>query len=385
LDLTAQFAAIEDEIRDAMDRVLASQYFIMGPEVEAFEREVAQYIGSTHGIGVASGSDALLLCFMALEIGEGDAVVTTPYSFFATAGSISRLGAFPLFVDIEPETGNIDPQRLRELFQTISEEKNSHRTKEGRTIKAIVPVHLFGQMAEMEPIAFLADGLKIPIIEDAAQAIGSTYREAGAGSLGIFGCFSFFPSKNLGGFGDGGMVTTGDEDLAERIRILRNHGSKPKYYHHMVGVNSRLDALQAAVLRVKLKYLDRWSKKRRENADRYRVLFRDTKISAPDGPIILPTEAAHRYHIYNQFVIRTPRRDDLRTFLAEQGIGTEVYYPIPLHLQKCYAYLGYREGDFPVSEEMARTSLALPIYPELTGEMMGYVVEKIAQFFGGGA
>jgi dTDP-4-amino-4,6-dideoxygalactose transaminase len=369
LDLKAQYATIRDEIKPAIDEVLESQLFILGEKVIKLEEAVAKYSGSKFAVGVASGSDALLLALMALNVGYGDQVITTPYTFFATAGSISRLGALPVFVDIDPETYNISPQKIGECLNTIpSKEK----------IKAIMPVHLYGQCADMDPILAIAREHGLPIIEDAAQAIGARYKERKAGSMGEFGCFSFFPSKNLGGFGDGGMVTTDNETLAEKVGILRVHGSKPKYYHKVIGVNSRLDALQAVALLVKIKYLDQWTAKRRKNADYYRERFQKNGLNEFVG---LPKVAEGNFHIYNQFVIRVNKRDELQKFLTQAGIGTEIYYPIPLHLQECFHYLGYKEGAFPESEKAARETLALPIYPELTITQQDYIVEKIKEFY----
>jgi dTDP-4-amino-4,6-dideoxygalactose transaminase len=388
LDLKAQYATIKDEIKEAVDKVLESQYFILGPEVEALEGEVADYVGADFAVGVASGSDAILVALMALGIGgmsggeATDAVVTTPYSFFATAGSITRVGAVPIFTDIDPVTFNIDPEGLESYLAGLKKSGGSLKTKEGLTVKAIMPVHLYGQTAEMDPILELASKYGLVVVEDAAQAIGSKYNGRGAGSMGDFGCFSFFPSKNLGGYGDGGMLTTNDKDLAERAKILRNHGSRPKYYHKIVGLNSRLDALQGAVLRVKLKHLDGWSEGRKKNADTYRELITSSGLAAGEKPAVaLPVEVDGRRHIYNQFVITVDDRDGLRECFSDSGIGTEIYYPLPLHIQECYSDLGYSKGDFPVSEEAALTSLALPIYPELTREMIEYVVNTIAGFY----
>ncbi|HOG45003.1 MAG TPA: DegT/DnrJ/EryC1/StrS family aminotransferase [Anaerolineae bacterium] len=372
LDLKAQYAAIRDEVREAVDRVLESQRFILGSEVEALEREVAAYSECEHGIGVSSGTDALLIALMALDIKPGDEVITTSYSFFATAGCVTRLGARPVFVDVEPETFNIDPCGLEAAL--------TDRTR------AIIPVHLFGQMAEMGPIMDFARQHGLFVIEDAAQAIGAEYQGQRAGSIGHIACFSFFPSKNLGGIGDGGMVTTHDPELAERMRLLRGHGAKPKYYHKMVGGNFRLDAIQAAVLRVKLKYLDRWTAGRQVNAEAYQRLFREVGL-AGDGdspyPVVLPRDAGYGRHIYNQFVVRVAQRDGLMAYLKERHIGSEVYYPLPLHLQPCFAELGYREGDLANSERAASEVLALPIYPELTGDMLACVVGAVARFYDG--
>lgn len=362
LDLNAQYASIEQEIDAALRRVVRSQRFILGPEVQALEQEIASYVGVASAIGVSSGTDALLVALMALGVGPGDEVITTPFSFFATAGVISRLGATPVFVDIDPATFNIDPRNVAERL--------TERTR------AIIPVHLFGRMADVDGLRTVTKSRSVPIVEDAAQAIGS-FDEQGrrAGAVGEFGCFSFFPSKNLGAFGDGGMVTTNDADAAERVRVLRVHGSKPKYYHAFVGGNFRLDALQAAVLRVKLSHLDQWTTARRENAARYRELFREAGL---DQSIEVPTDVPG--HCYNQFVIRVPERDALRKHLQTHGIGTEVYYPFPLHLQECFVDLGYRSGDLPHSERAAQEVLALPIYPELNEAQQAHVVEKIAAF-----
>lgn len=361
LDLKAQFATIESEVRAAMDRVLASQHFILGPEVEALEREVAAYSQCQYGIGVSSGTDALLVSLMAIDLQPGDEVITTPYTFFATAGSIARLGAKPVFVDIDPATYNIDPAGIEAVI--------TPRTK------AILPVHLFGQMADMDPILAIAERHGLYVIEDAAQAIGAEYKGRRAGSVGHLGCFSFFPSKNLGGFGDGGMVVTNDPGLADKVRLLRGHGARPKYYHKVVGGNFRLDALQAAVLRVKLKYLDEWTAARQRNAERYRRLFAEAGVD-----IGLPHDAGYGRHIYNQFVIRSKRRDALMAHLKAQQIGTEIYYPVPLHLQECFAELGYRKGDFPASEQAAEETLAIPVYPELELTQIEAVVASIQNF-----
>jgi dTDP-4-amino-4,6-dideoxygalactose transaminase len=367
LDLSGQYAAIREEVREALDRVIESQKFILGPEVEALEEEVADYSGCRYGIGVSSGTDALLVALMALGIKAGDEVLTPSYSFFATAGCVERLGAKPVFVDIDPDTYNISPEKFEAAITT--------RTR------AVIPVHLYGQMAEMDQLMEIASRHRIHVIEDAAQAIGAEYKGRRAGSLGDLGCLSFFPSKNLGGFGDGGMVTTNNAELAERVRLLRNHGDSPKYYHKMVGGNFRLDAIQAAVLRVKLRHLDEWIDARQRNAANYKKLFTEAGLSASNGRegIRLPVEAPERRHTYNYFVIATKGRDALREFLTERRIGTEIYYPVPLHRQECFAGLGYGEGDFPVSEMMARETLALPIYPELTLPQQERVVQTIKE------
>jgi dTDP-4-amino-4,6-dideoxygalactose transaminase len=363
LDLKAQYRPIRDEVRAAIDRVCDAQQFILGPEVEALEAEVAAFCGARFAIGVSSGTDALLAALMAAGVGPGDEVVTTAYSFFATAGTIARLGARAVFVDIEPDTFNMGAAGVTARITS--------RTR------AIMPVHLFGRCCDMEPVLAAAAARGIAVIEDAAQAIGAfDAAHRSAGTMGLVGCLSFFPSKNLGGFGDGGMLLAGDETVAERLRVLRVHGSKPKYFHHVVGGNFRLDALQAAVLRVKLKHLAGWTKARRENADRYRRGFRDAGL---ETRVVLPTDTAG--HIYNQFVIRCADRDRLQRFLRDRGVGTEIYYPVPLHLQECFKDLGYGPGDFPVAEAAAKDSLALPIYPELTEDQQRYVVDAIAAFY----
>ncbi len=362
LDLRLQFGTIANEIRSAIDEVLESQRFILGPVVSAFEREVAAYCGARHAVGVSSGTDALLISLMALGIGRGDEVVTSPYTFFSTAGSISRVGARPVFVDIDPRTFNINPEGIERVI--------SEKTK------AILPVHLFGQCAEMDPILELADKHNLRVIEDAAQAVGARYKGRHAGTMGDLGCFSFFPSKNLGGFGDGGMVMTNNPPLAEKVTLLRTHGSKPKYFHSVIGGNFRLDAIQAAVLRVKLPHLDRWTEMRRRNAALYDQLL-------PPLPVVTPFVEKHNFSTYNQYVIRVQRRDELMSFLKERGIGCEIYYPLPLHLQACYEHLGYRKGDFPESEKAAGESLAIPVFPELTEQQLRYVVQQIAAFHEG--
>ncbi len=366
LDLKAQYQSIREEIRAAIDRVADSQQFILGPEVEGLEKEVADYSQCEFGIGVSSGTDALLVALMAIDIRPEDEVITTPYSFFATAGAVWRVGARPVFVDIDPETYNIDPAKIEAAITDRS--------------RAIIPVHLYGQMADMDAIMEVARRHGLVVIEDAAQAIGSEYRSRRAGSIGDMSCFSFFPSKNLGGFGDGGMVTTNDPELARRVRLLRNHGYSPKYYNKVVGGNFRIDAIQAAVLRVKLRYLDQWTEARQKNASTYRRLFAEAGLTDDFGKVTLPHESEARRHIYNQFVIRSSRRDELMAHLKERQIGTEIYYPVPLHLQECFSALGHRDGDMPASERAARETLALPIYPELTGEMLESVVSAIAEF-----
>jgi dTDP-4-amino-4,6-dideoxygalactose transaminase len=358
LDLRRQFDPIRDEVMREVERVIASQRFILGEDVERFERNFAAYCGAAHAIGCASGTDALELAFLALDIGPGDEVLTVPYSFFATAGAILAIGAKPVFVDVEPDTFNLDATKLE---RTLAAHPN---------VKAILPVHLYGACADMD--AIMAAAGPIPVIEDAAQSHGAEYKGRRAGSIGKIGCFSFFPTKNLGAFGDGGALTTNDEAIAKKLSSLRVHGSIAKYIHQWPGKNSRLDALQAAVLNVKLRYLDAWSEGRRRNADLYRKYLAN---------VILPSPAAYQTrHIYNQFVIRVPKRDQLKAFLAEQGVGTEIYYPCPLHLQPALKNLGYKEGDFPVSEQLSKETLALPIFAEATEEEIRAVADLIVAF-----
>jgi dTDP-4-amino-4,6-dideoxygalactose transaminase len=372
LNLKAQYEAIKDEIDQAVAEVFVSQQFINGPQVVELEKAVAEYSGCAHGVGVSSGSDALLIALMAEDIGPGDEVITTPYTFFATAGAIARVGAKPVFVDIDPDTFNIDPGLIE---QAVTE-----RTR------AIIPVHLFGQMADMDPIMELVHSLNQKpkaknqkpaiVIEDAAQAIGSEYKGRRAGSIGDYGTFSFFPSKNLGGAGDGGLVVCQDAERAERLKILRNHGSMPKYFHKFIGGNFRLDTIQAAVVLAKLGHLDSWTDARQKNAETYRRLFRELGLA--DNGVALPVGREGR-HIYNQFVIRSHDRDGLKAHLQANGVGTEVYYPLPLHLQECFAYLGHQRGDFPHAEKAAADSLALPIDPVLSEVAIEYVVSTINQ------
>lgn len=375
LDLRAQFSTIKEEVLAATMEVYESQRFIMGPKVEELEHAIAAYTGVTYAVGVSSGTDALLISLMSAYVGPGDLVITSPYTFFSTAGSIARLGASPVFVDIDEQTYNMDPERLDEKISSMSKEERSR-------IKAIIPVHLFGQCADMDRIGATAESLDAVIIEDAAQAIGAEYQASDgslrrAGSMGAYGCFSFFPSKNLGSFGDAGMVTTGNKEAYERLRVLRVHGSEPKYYHKVIGGNFRLDALQAAILLVKLNHLDQWTEKRRENARTYRALFADKGLEQ----VAVPYEH-HGRHIYNQFVIKVGReRAALRAYLSEQGIGTEVYYPVPLHAQECFSYLGYCPEECPAALDAAARTLALPIYPELEYEQLEYIVETIRSFY----
>jgi dTDP-4-amino-4,6-dideoxygalactose transaminase len=379
LDLKAQYTSLREEIREAIDRVADAQYFILGPEVEALEKEIAAYSQCEFGIGMSSGSDALLVALMAIDLKPGDEVITSTYTFFATAGAISRLNAKPVFVDIDPLTYNIDPKQVEAAI--------NDRTR------AIIPIHLYGQVADMDPIMEIARRHELYVIEDAAQAIGAESNGRRAGSIGDMGCFSFFPSKNLGGFGDGGMITTNNAELAKQVKLLRNHGYSPKYYNKVVGGNFRLDAIQAAILRVKLKYLDQWTEGRQRNAATYRRLFAEAELAINPSAIttnsplsgmsgvVLPEEVPGGRHIYNQFVIRSGRRDELMKHLKDRKIGTEIYYPVPMHQQECFADLDYHAGDFPLSESAAAETLALPIYPELTEEMMAAVVDAIADFY----
>jgi dTDP-4-amino-4,6-dideoxygalactose transaminase len=368
LDLKSQYQTIRDEIDSAVQRVIESQMFIQGPEVERFENEVAEHCGAARAVGCASGTDALLLPLLALGVRRGDEVITTPYSFFATAGSIWRTGARPVFVDVEPDTYNIDPAQIEAAI--------TPRTR------AIIPVHLYGQAADMDPINEIARHHGLFVLEDAAQAIGAAYHGRRAGTLGQAAAFSFYPSKNLGGFGDGGMMTTDDPDLGQTLARLRVHGMEPKYHHREVGFNSRLDAIQAAVLRVKLRHLESWTRQRREAAARYLTLFQAHGLI---DLVTLPIERQECYHVFNQYVVRVPApvRDPLREYLTARQIGTEVYYPIPLHLQPCFATLGHQPGDFPNAESAAQETLALPMYPELTDEQQRYVIGSIRQFLDG--
>jgi dTDP-4-amino-4,6-dideoxygalactose transaminase len=361
LDLKAQYSTIRAEVEAAITEVMESQHFILGPKVEQCEKAIAAYSGCAHAIGVSSGSDALLACLMAEGIGPGDEVITTPYTFFATAGAIARLGATPVFVDIDPATYNLDPSQIPSRVT-------------GKT-RAIIPVHLYGQMADMDVVMRVAGERGLVVIEDAAQAIGAEYKGRRAGSIGHYGCFSFFPSKNLGAAGDGGMVVTNDAQRAEKLRCLRGHGSKPKYHHKIIGGNFRLDAIQAAVVSAKLPHLDDWTSARQSNAKKYDALFRQSGL-----PLGRPVVATDR-HIFNQYVIRVPGRNDLQAALQKKGVGTEVYYPVPMHLQECFAYLGHGLGSFPESERAANETLALPIHPELTEQQAQYVVECIREFF----
>ena len=365
MDLQAQHARIREEVLAAVIRVIDSQKFILGEEVEKLEQEIAAYSGTRFAVGCGSGTDALYLALLGLGIQSGDEVLTTPYSFFATAGEIHRAGAVPVFVDVEPSTFNMDMGRVADVLAAHPK------------IRAVIPVHLFGGCSDMDPLCALARERGIAVIEDAAQSIGSEYRGRRAGSIGAVGCFSFYPSKNLGGYGEGGMLTTNDPALAERLAALRVHGSRRRaYYHEWVGINSRLDALQAAVLRVKFRHLDGWTRGRQENAALYRKLL-------AGAPVVTPQEMSYQTrHIYNQFAILSPQRDRLQSYLKENGVGTQVYYPLPLHLQECFAHLGYRPGDFPVSERLANKSLALPIHAELGAEEIEYICAGVRAFHG---
>lgn len=372
LDLKAQLDTIRPEIFKAVGDVLDSTQYIMGAAVAELEKQIAGYSEVQHAIGISSGTDALLIALMALDVKPGDLVITTPYSFFATAGVVARLGAWPVFVDIDPATFNLDPQKLKRWF--------TKNPSSAAKVKAIIPVHLYGQCADLDPILEISARYNVPVIEDAAQAIGARYPSKSglkkAGTLGSMGCYSFFPSKNLGGIGDGGMIVTNDSALAEKLITLRNHGSHPKYYHSLIGGNFRLDTIQAAALLIKLPHLENWHQARQRNAQYYDKALAGSAVQTPQ------VVYQRAYHIYNQYVIIAPeKRDELRRYLAESEIGTEVYYPVPFHLQECFKYLGYRRGDFPHSEYAAEHSLALPIYPELTEEMQAYVAEKVVKFY----
>jgi len=385
LDLKAQYKSIQKEIEKKVMEVISSQVFILGPEVEGLEREISVYTETKHAVGVSSGSDALLASLMALEVAEGDVVITTPFTFFATAGAISRLKARPVFCDIERKSFNLCPDKLASLLEDYFSKQELAR------VKAVIPIHLYGQCADMDPILSLGKEHGFLVIEDAAQAIGAEYpSKTGfkkACSMGKIGILSFFPSKNLGGFGDGGMILSDDANLAQKIMMMRMHGSKDKYYYEIIGGNFRLDAVQAAILRVKLKYLDIWQDKKREKALHYDKLFNESGLI--EKGFIQPPEPVYKssgvqnYHTYHQYVVRARERDKLKAFLKEKGIATAIYYPLPLHLQKCFSYLGYRKGDFPESEKAAEEVLALPIYPELSSGQQNFIVASIAQFYKG--
>lgn len=381
LDLKRQYYALQDEIIPALQSICASQQFILGQYVTDFEIAAARYCRTAHAIGVSSGTDALLLALMTLEIGPGDEVVTTPYTFFATAGVIARVGARPVFCDIDPDSFNIQPGAVRAFLEQGCERRSGQLINRatGGHVRALMPVHLFGQCADMSALLALAREHDLAVIEDAAQAIGADDAEGRrAGSLGQIGCLSFFPTKNLGAFGDAGMCVTQDAALAERMRVLRVHGGKPKYYHSFIGGNFRIDELQAAVLGIKLPHLDGWSAGRQRNAQYYTQAFERAGLA---DRIRLPRALPGGRHIWNQYCLLVPRRDDLRRFLAERGVGTEIYYPVPLHRQPCFSYLGYAEGSFPVSERVAASALALPIFPELRQAELQYVVDQIAAFY----
>jgi dTDP-4-amino-4,6-dideoxygalactose transaminase len=383
LDLKAQFTQIRAEVMPIIEQVCASQQFILGEHVRELEAEIARYSGASHGVGVSSGTDALLLALMALNVGRGDEVITSPFTFFATAGTVARLEARPVFCDIDPVTFNISPAAVQAFIErdcVLRDGALVNRLTGGR-VKVLMPVHLYGQSADMEPLLALARRYSLQVIEDAAQAIGTEYRGKRVGSLGDIGCFSFFPSKNLGAFGDAGLCTCNDAELAEHMRVLRVHGGKPKYYHSLIGGNFRIDELQAAVLRVKLRYLDGWSEGRRRNAGYYDAAFAALGLGAR---LVTPVAVPGGRHIFNQYVVRVARRDELKQHLSARGIGTEIYYPVPLHLQKCFDYLGYRHGDFPESERAATETLALPIYPELTEAQLAHVVGAVGEFYANG-
>ena len=365
LDLKAQFQSIRQEVLSAVEEVCDEQGFVLGPRVETLEQALAKFIGTSQAVGVASGSDALLLSLMSLGVGPGDEVITVPFTFFSTASVISRIHAKPVFVDIKPDTFNMDPGQLGSAITS--------RTK------AVIPVHLFGQCAEMEEICGIAAEQGVRVVEDCCQAIGAARKGVRVGGFGYTGCFSFFPSKNLGGFGDGGLITTDKNGVAVQLRALRVHGSSSDYHHHMIGMNSRLDALQAAILMVKLQHVNQWNEQRRTNAGHYERIFREAGLL---DCITLPPVDPANDHVYNQFTIRVPKRDQLSTYLSEHGVGNKIYYPVPLHLQECYQDLGYRKGQFPVSEKAALEVISLPIYPELTSEQMAYVVGTIRTFYG---
>jgi dTDP-4-amino-4,6-dideoxygalactose transaminase len=377
LDLQRQYEQVRAEVLAAVDRVCASQHYILGPEVEAFEREVADFCGALDAVGCASGTDALWLALVAAGVQPGDHVLTTPFSFFASASAIVRAGARPVFADVDPRTFNLDPVQVESFL------RGSQRDK----LRALLPVHLYGQCADMDAFQRLAEQFHLSLIEDAAQAIGARWRRQSAGSMGVSAAFSFYPTKNLSAYGDAGLVTTNSPEMAAHMRQLRNHGSPRRYVHEELGWNSRLDAIQAAILRVRLKYVEGWNEGRRQRAARYDKLFAAAGLTStgaqPENaaPIQLPQTSEHAHHVFHQYVVRAYRREELREFLTARRIGTEVYYPIPLHLQPCFVYLGYREGDFPEAERAAKEVLALPMFPELTEDEQGWVVKSIADFY----
>jgi dTDP-4-amino-4,6-dideoxygalactose transaminase len=388
LDLSEQYRSLAGPIRERLDQIFATQRFVLGPNVERFEKAIAQFIGARHAIGISSGTDALLVVYMALGIGSDDAIITTPYSFFATAGCVARTGALPLFVDIDRATYNLSPERLAEFLKKECEQRDEttvHR-RTGKTIRAIVPVHLFGLCCDMQPISALAAEHRLPLIEDAAQAIGAEYPFGSevkqAGTMSDYACFSFYPSKNLGAAGDAGLVTTNDDARAQLVKSLRQHGMEPRYYHHLIGGNFRLDEIQAAILDVKLPLLSGWSAARRAAADFYTSELRKADLTQDVVPPAEPyRDKVKSHHIYHQYVVRTKRRDALAKHLEKREIGTAIYYPVGLHLQKAFDYLGHKRGDLPEAERAADETLALPIFPEISHEAQSYVVEAIAQFF----
>jgi len=378
LDLHPPLKDLRDEIVEAVTRVIDSTQYIMGPEIDELEKEIAEYCGTEDAVGVSSGTDALLISLMVLDVGPGDIVLTTNFSFFATAGVVARLNATPVFVDIDPETFNIDPEQLRFTLNEMDEERR-------KRVKALIPVHLYGQCANMAEILKIAETFNIPVIEDCAQAIGAECEINGkircAGSMGDFGCFSFFPSKNLGGIGDGGIVTVNKPKLSELLRLKRVHGAERSYYHRMIGGNFRLDPIQATVIRIKLNHLNGWHQQRQKNAQYYNMLFAESELNEKiRTPSIMHPKTMQNHHIFNQYVIRTERRDELQSFLESQGISSGVYYPIPFHLQECFKFMGGNKGDFPVSESAAKEVLALPVYPGITAGMQERVVEQIKAF-----
>ncbi|MTI89606.1 MAG: DegT/DnrJ/EryC1/StrS family aminotransferase [Balneolaceae bacterium] len=391
LDLNRQYEKIKPEINEEIQKVLESQYFIMGDTVRDFEEEIREYIAANFAYGCASGSDALLLALMTIDLQPGDYVITSPFTFFATGGAISRLGGIPIFLDIDPETYNLDPEQLQ-LFLEGEHPIHAHTNPPKEKIKAVIPVHLYGQMADMDPIMELAKAHDLYVIEDAAQSIGAKYKGRSAGTIGDFGCFSFFPSKNLGAYGDAGLITVADEQLADKANILRLHGARPKYHHKIVGINSRLDALQAAVLSVKLKYLDEWSESRREIAQRYNSLFEEAGVAetnydgtVEDNKVYLPVEREGApeqdgRHIYHQYTIRLKDRDGLQEKLKAKGIGNSIYYPVSLHEQECFADIGYKSEDCPLSHQASKQLISLPIFPELTKEEQTKVVDVISEY-----
>jgi dTDP-4-amino-4,6-dideoxygalactose transaminase len=387
LDLKGQYAPLRAEIEAAIRQVCDEQRFVLGPRVAELEAQVAEYSQTKHGLGVSSGTDALLLALMALDIGVGDEVITTPFTFFATAGVIARLGARPFFCDIDPATFNLDPAAVRTAIAERCELRGDRLVNRatGGVIRALIPVHLYGQMADLDAFTALARQHRLAVIEDAAQAIGAALADGRrAGSIGDIGCLSFFPTKNLGAFGDAGMCVTNDSALHERMRILRVHGGEPKYYHSLIGGNFRLDELQAAVLLIKLRHLNSWTLARQANAEHYDALLHAADLNSAGSAVHAPVRVPGARHIFNQYVVRTPKRDELRSHLAAQGVGTEVYYPVPLHAQQCFAYLEHEPDDFPESQRAAQEVLALPIYPEITVEQREYVVQEIASFFRSG-